>query len=424
MAPERLSNRSACLTSKTSRTSAGGSERPALATSSGGEAGETGAGGGSVRITLFAFSGASFLVSLDRAIFAPLLPALARDLGTTVGGAGLAVTAYVLPYGLCQLFYGPLGDRLGRIAVVRWCFVVFALGTGLSALATNLPALILLRAATGAAAAAVIPLALAFIGDAVPYERRQGSIATLMGTTSLGGALSTAVGGLLGALISWRAVFGLYGVISLVTAALLFRLPAARPVVPGVASGQAYGAVLRLRRAQLLYLLVALEGAVVLGAFTYLGAYFEETYGLGYLAIGLILACYGGGTLLASRLFTRLGSRLGEADRVLVGGILLAGGYLALLPLQVWQLAPLPLLGMGIGFALFHSTLQTRATELVPTARGTAVAVFAFALFVGGSIGTAGFGWLATAHGYDPLLLVAGLGMLGVAGLARGSWSR
>ena len=379
---------------------------------------------GTVGATLLAFSGASFLVSLDRAIFAPLLPALARDLGTTVGGAGLAVTAYVLPYGLCQLFYGPLGDRHGRVAVVRWCFVVFALGTGLSALAPTLSALVLLRGATGAAAAAVIPLALAFIGDAVPYGRRQGAIAGLMGITSLGSALSTAVGGVLGGLVSWRAVFALYGLVSLVMVALLFRLPARRPSAPGAITTPRYGAVLRLGRARLLYLVVALEGTVVVGAFTYLSAYLEDRFGLGYLPIGLVLACYGVGTLLASRLFARVGSRLREADRVLVGGILLGGAYLVLLPLAPWPLVALPLLGMGVGFALFHSTLQTRATELVPAARGTAVAVFAFSLFVGGAAGTAGFGWLATAHGYRPLLLAAGGGMLAVTALARWSWSR
>ncbi|MDP9362923.1 MAG: MFS transporter [Chloroflexota bacterium] len=376
--------------------------------------------GASVRAALVAFSGASFLVSLDRAIFAPLLPALARDLNTTVGGAGLAVTAYVLPYGLCQLFYGPLGDRLGRVAVLRWCFVVFALGTGLSALSPNLASLVGLRAATGAAAAAVIPLALAFIGDAVPYDRRQGAIAGLMGVTSLGSALSTAAGGVLGGLVSWRAVFALYGVVSLAVAALLFRLPAARAAVPEAARPR-YADVLRLPQARFLYALVALEGAVVLGAFTYLGAFLEERFGLGYLPIGLVLACYGVGTLLASRLFARFGARLPESNRLLLGGLLLAAGYLALLPLRFWPLAALPLLAMGVGFALFHSTLQTRATELVPAARGTAVAVFAFSLFVGGAAGTAAFGWLVTAAGYHPLLLVAGLALLAVTALARRS---
>ena len=82
---------------------------------------------------------AAFLVSLDRSIFAPLLPAIARDLQTTIGIAGLAVTAYVMPYGLFQLFYGPVADRAGKIAVVRWAVLVFAAGTALCGLAPGHP---------------------------------------------------------------------------------------------------------------------------------------------------------------------------------------------------------------------------------------------------------------------------------------------
>lgn len=368
--------------------------------------------------TLLAFSGASFMVSLDRAIFAPLLPALAADLGTTIGGAGLAVTAYVLPYGLCQLFYGPLGDRHGRVAVVRWAFACFALGTGLSAFSASLLALILLRAGTGAAAAAIIPLALSFIGDTVPYAYRQAAIARLLGFTSLGAALSTAVGGILGGFVSWRAVFALYGVVALVVTAILFRLPSPRPTVDGTAPRPRYRDVLALPRARRLYVVVGLEGTVVLGAFTYLGAYLLDRFALDYLRIGLLLACYGGGTLLASRFFGRFGPRFPESARLLAGGGLLGAGYLVLFVVPLWPLTALPLLGMGAGFALFHSTLQTRATDLLPTARGMAVAVFAFTLFVGGAIGTAGFGWLATAHGFTPLLLLAGIGMLAITVLA------
>src|SRR5690349_7845862 len=83
------------------------------------------------RPALMALSGATFFVSLDRAVFAPLLPAMAHDLHATVGAAGQAVTAYTLLYGLFQLVYGPLADRIGKVAVVRWCVLVFALGSGL-----------------------------------------------------------------------------------------------------------------------------------------------------------------------------------------------------------------------------------------------------------------------------------------------------
>jgi predicted MFS family arabinose efflux permease len=64
-----------------------------------------------------------------------------------------------------------------------------------------------------------------------------------------------------------------------------------------------------------------------------------------------------------------------------------------------------------VGFVLCHSTLQTRVTEAVPSLRGTAVALFAFSLFLGSGAGTAILSVLLTAFGYEALLLVCGLGL-------------
>lgn len=382
--------------------------------------------GGSVRQALFALSCAAFLVNLDRAIFAPLLPALAHDLHSTIAGTGLAVTFYVIPYGLFQLLYGPLGDRIGKVAVVRWAVLLFAVGTGLCAAVAGLPMLYALRAATGACAAAVIPLALAYIGDVVPYEQRQGAIASLMGFTALGNVLSTAVGGVVGNFLSWRALFALYGLCSLAVTLLLFRVPTDRLPAGKVDRGgnwRRYRAVLAVGQARHLYALVALEGIFVTGGFTYLGAFLRSRFALSYLAIGLVLACYAGGTLLTSRyVLRRRLLRLPEQQLVASGGLLLGGGFLLLLPLPVWLLVPLPILLMGVGFALFHSTLQTRATELLPGVRGTAVALFAFSLFMGGGLGTAALGWVLTFSGYGLLLSISGLGMLLVTLYAWLAW--
>jgi predicted MFS family arabinose efflux permease len=394
-----------------------------------------GYGGGesstTVRAGLAALGAAAFLVSLDRSIFAPLLPAIARDLRTTIGVAGLAVTAYVIPYGLFQLFYGPIADRAGKIAVVRWAVLVFAAGTALCGLAPGILTLDILRAITGACAAAVIPLSLAYIGDVVPYGRRQGTVATLMGVTSLGTALSTAVGGIVGNFLSWRALFGAYGVLSLGVTAALFLVPSTRaggaPVrVDGtpvrLGSWGRYLQVLRSGRARLLFVLVALEGLFVQGGFTYLGAYLQDRFGLDYLYIGLLLAVYGAATVVASRLLSRLLPRVREQGLLLGGGLLLAAGFLVLAPLPDWRLFPLAMVAMGCGFSFFHSTLQVRATELVPALRGTSVALFAFSLFMGAGVGTAFMGWLATSGGYVPLVLVCGLGMLLVTLVTRLTW--
>src|SRR5436305_1581269 len=129
-----------------------------------------------------------------------------------------------------------------------------------------------------------------------------------MSATSLGNALSTATGGIVGEFLSWRALFVLYGVCSFVVVAILFRVKAGgRPdaaSIPASAGFERYLAVARLRRAQLLYLTVFLEGIVIYGGFTYLGAFMKDNFGASYLAIGLTLAFYGVGTVLASRYFS------------------------------------------------------------------------------------------------------------------------
>jgi len=59
----------------------------------------------------------------------------------------------------------------------------------------------------------------------------------------------------------------------------------------------------------------------------------------------------------------------------------------------------------GAGFALAHSTLQTRATELAPEQRGTTIALFAFAFVLGSGLGTAAAGQAIEWVGFTPTLL-------------------
>jgi predicted MFS family arabinose efflux permease len=73
-----------------------------------------------------------------------------------------------------------------------------------------------------------------------------------------------------------------------------------------------------------------------------------------------------------------------------------------------WWVVALGCASLGIGFILCHTTLQTRATEAVPHARGTAVALFAFSLFMGSGFGTAGLGLLLERVGFGTLFALEG----------------
>ena len=44
---------------------------------------------------------------------------------------------------------------------------------------------------------------------------------------------------------------------------------------------------------------------------------------------------------------------------------------------------------IGLGFYMLHNTLQTNATQMTPEARGTAVAIFSSALYLGQTLGVA-----------------------------------
>ena len=115
-----------------------------------------------------------------------LLPVLSDEFSVTAGQSAQVVYAFAIAYGVMQLVYGPLGDRLGKYTVVSFAVLACTVGAMGSALAPGLGWLTLARVVNGAAAAGVIPLAMAWVGDNVPYERRQPVLARLMGSMVLG----------------------------------------------------------------------------------------------------------------------------------------------------------------------------------------------------------------------------------------------
>jgi predicted MFS family arabinose efflux permease len=353
---------------------------------------------------MLALQAAAFMVSAEARVIAPLLPAIAADFGTTVPAAGLLISAYAIPYGLFQLVYGPLADRFSRQRVIGVAISLFAVGTLVSGFAPSLSTLTLLRLITGGAAAGVIPVVLAYVGDAVPYTERQATLGRVVSVTALGSVLSAALGGIIATWLSWRALFFAYGLLALLVGAILLRLPVqrARPDRERRSWFSPYREVFRYAgaAAAALYGLVFFEGFAATSTAGYLGALLFERDHLDYAAIGLLLTLYGVASMITARLVGKLVRRLGEGSMVRLGGSLLVASYLLVWvePYQVFF--PLAMLISGTGFVIAHSTLQTRATELAPALRGTAVAMFAFALFLGGGLGTAVAGLAIEHSGY------------------------
>jgi predicted MFS family arabinose efflux permease len=371
---------------------------------------------------------AAFMVAAEARVIVALLPALAADLHSTLAGAGLLITTYALPYGLFQLIYGPLADRFSRQRVLAIALGLFALGTFCSGFAPNMAVLLALRVCTGAAAAGVVPVALAYIGDTVPYAERQAALGRMVGMVAFAGVISAALGGVVAEFVSWRVLFLAYGALALLVALLLLWLPLVSSQSQRVRAGSLlapYRAVLARggRGGLAFYTLMLVEGIAATGTFGYLGALLVTRDHLSYGVSGALLTLTGVGLRRPARAAGRLVARLGEARMVWLGGTLMTIAYplVALQPVFLWF--PPAMLLSGAGFAMAHSTLQTRATELAPEQRGTTVALFAFAFVLGSGLGTAAAGQAIAWVGFTPTLL-ATAALLAFFTVATGSLLR
>lgn len=360
-----------------------------------------------------------------------LLPRLARDFGITPGTAGQVVISFAVAYGLMQLLFGPLGDRYGKARLM--CVALFgcAAGAGASALAPDFRSLVWARMLWGMAAAGVIPLAMAWIGDNVPYAQRQATLARFLTGTLSGMMAGQLAGGLFADIAAgWRGAFltlaiGFVLVASLLLARVRRMPPPAPPEGTGPSHfGRSLGAVLRMPWARRVLLAVGAEGVFLLGPMAYLPAYLHERYGLTLALASGLIALYAVGGLAYALSARRIVASLGERRMVFLGGILMGATFLALWLFPWWILAGPIALVMGFGTYLFHNTLQTNATQMAPASRGTAVALFAFCLFGGQALGVTLSAWSVDHLGYTPMLLVAAFALVVTGWLFAGALGR
>lgn len=326
-----------------------------------------------------------------------MLLTLATEFGRSLGEAARVVSAFAVAYGLLQLFYGPLGDRIGKMRVVALACSGCALAAAAATLAPSLDLLVASRALMGAAAAGIVPMTIAWIGDQVPYAQRQETLARLLSATVGGMIAGMWFGAWVTELFGWRYVFVLLAAAFAFSAWPLLRstgrpAPAPAPQPPEHATPQGLRELLRLThepRVRWVLTMVSLEGGLMMGVLAFVPAFLAQRHGLGTAAAGSVLALYGVGGLLYSRLARPLIRALGERGLALGGGALLG----VALPVLAWAghwVAALPAcLLAGAGFYMLHTTLQTQATQMAPAQRGSAVALFACLLFLGQSCGVA-----------------------------------
>jgi YNFM family putative membrane transporter len=367
-------------------------------------------------------SAAAFASAATLRVADPLLPQIAGEFVTTAGGASVIATSFAISYGLCQIVVGALGDRFGKYTVIAVATFLSGLTAASGALASSLAMLGVMRLLSGATAGAIIPLAMAYLGDVVAYEQRQTVLARFLSGQILGVIFGQIFGGLFGDTLGWRGVFVVLGAIYfIITALLVLELRSPRVVEQRSRDGGALLArnlaLLQIGRVRIIIATAFVEAFFFFGGFVYLGAYLRHQFALSYLAVGTLLASFGIGGLIYASTVRPLVARLGERGLALAGGFTLAIAFgLVATATAPWRVAPL-IAAIGAGFYMLHNTLQTNATQMAPASRGLAISLFAFCYFLGQAAGVAACGWAVDAFGYTPVFVVDGV-MLLVTALA------
>jgi MFS transporter, DHA1 family, multidrug resistance protein len=359
-------------------------------------------------------------------LYLPALPSIRTGLGASVASIQLTLTGLLLAFGLSQLLWGPLSDRLGRKPVLWIGLIAYPASAVGAAFAPSIEALIAWRVVMGIAMGAGVVVARSLVRDLFEPSDAARVMAAGMGGLGVIACASGPLGGLLADWAGWRAAMvglAVFGCATLAVIALRFdetlrtRNPnALKPTVllrnwRTVASHPTFWA----------YSL--LVSATYAGLFTFLAAssfVYIQVLGWSAAAYGWVLLLsslvYIAGTFLCRKLLASRGIR----GAVKLGGMFSAGCAVLTLALvhigpgfgvPTWAalLLPWPLYMLGHG--IHQPCSQAGAVGPFPQMAGAAAALSGcFMMLVAFGVG----GWLGWRIDHTVLPLAHGTALWGL----------
>jgi DHA1 family bicyclomycin/chloramphenicol resistance-like MFS transporter len=163
-------------------------------------------------------------LSID--MYLPAMPVIAVDLKGSEGDIQLTLSAFMVSFGLGQIFYGPAGDRFGRRPVILGGIAVYVLTSIGCAFAAAAGHLVLLRFLQGASACGGVVLARTMVRDLAERDQAARAMSLMMACTSIAPMVAPLLGGQILWYLGWRAIFFILAGIGLFAwMAAYIRLP-------------------------------------------------------------------------------------------------------------------------------------------------------------------------------------------------------
>jgi MFS family permease len=356
---------------------------------------------------LFAINTMNFF---DRQILGAVAEPIRREWELSDGAIGALGTAFTLLYAFVGVPLGRMADRLNRTRILFAGVVVWSVLTAASGAVRSFWQLFACRLGVGVGEATCAPAATSLIGDLVPADKRARALSIFMLGLPVGVALSFAVSGTIARAYGWRAAFYVAGLPGLLCAlAVLFVREPSRgaaeehDVGDRKREGSPYRVVLSIPTMRWLVVSGALHNFNMYAIGSFLTPFLMRYHGADIQTANFVaMVVYG----LSGAPGLLLGGALGDAllkrrpdGRLLVGTV----AILVSVPLLFFALgrASGDMVGfmilMGAGCALmygYYSSVYSTIHDVVePGLRGTAMALYFFAMYVlGASLGPYGTG--------------------------------
>jgi len=176
-------------------------------------------------------AGCFALQPLGSDLYLASLPALPAAFATTAASAQLTLTLFMLAFGIMQLVAGPVSDRVGRMPVLRFGIVMFALASVAAIVAVDIGTLLLLRVAQGVGAACCVVAGRALVRDHFDAAAAAPLLAHVFALTALVSVVAPVLGGYLEQAVGYRGSFGVMAAFAIAVLVLLAWGPPA-PLQP------------------------------------------------------------------------------------------------------------------------------------------------------------------------------------------------
>jgi len=360
----------------------------------------------------------------DRQILAAVMEPVRKEWGFSDSAMGLLGTAFTLVYAAVGLPLGRLADNWSRTKLLGIGVAFWSVVTAASGLAWNYASLFVTRVGAGIGEASCAPAATSLIGELYPREQRARALSVFMLGLPIGLFLSYWLSGRIAHAWGWRAAFYCACVPGLVLSILVLRIrepgsvecrvsgegesvecgvssegAAHKPQIPRHSTLETLALVLREPVIRWIVLSGALHNFNMYAINSFLTAFLIRYHHLNLKAATFIAAIVLGavgvvGLAVGGWVCDHFGRRR-RGGRLLV----VAAAMLAATPLIYFALKQPPgatkifMLLMGSGSLLmfvYYSGVYAAIADVVePALRGTAMAIYFFAMYVlGASFGS------------------------------------